>query len=667
MNNNPSEKFDVLFIGLGAANCLLLIKMNENGLLKGKKIAVIEPNEKTVGDKTFCFWATEKELLDLNLEHLISSKWQYIKVADCEPQKITPLHYYHIKGINLYNNAIEILREHGIRNYKELFSGAPVLKNETIKIRLADKNIEALKVFDSRPPMYEVARKNQSHLLQSFFGWEVKTQDYTFDISTMVMMDFNIPQNNSCQFIYILPFSEDTALIEVTRFGKEKITKEEAEIVLTEYLARLDFSYTILDEERGIIPMSSLKINNPNYGENWIYTGAGGDMIKPTTGYAFHNMAIDAQNQVEAIKNKRPFIRKEKPFRFNFYDTLLLKILEETPQQGKKIFHDLFKYFSINTILFFLSERTSLSTELHIFSKLPILIFLRAAIKDIYYRIASLSPSYYAFIFTLAAILLYSLGLKEMIGLFLGIGFLSVGLSHGALDYLTDKTIHNPKQLLQFIISYLSKGAILGLIWIILPDLALLTFIIFSAWHFGQADFKEWKYKQGFNSLIWGFIVLGIILLYHPYETIEVLEHIKGLEISNTLTSLSVDQLFIGKISFSIFAILFAAYNRSRMMLMTVSYLLLSSILPLIVSFGIYFVVQHSLQGWRHLKIQLKSTSYNLWLKALPFSAGGALLILIFMLANKNDYMGVFFILLSCISLPHILTMHHFYARFREK
>jgi hypothetical protein len=68
------------------------------------------------------------------------------------------------------------------------------------------------------------------------------------------------------------------------------------------------------------------------------------------------------------------------------------------------------------------------------------------------------------------------------------------------------------------------------------------------------------------------------------------------------------------------------------------------------------------LHGWSHLKSDLKTNSYNLWLKSLPFSLGGAVIILLFMLANSADYVGVFFILLSCISMPHILSMHHFYT-----
>jgi lycopene beta-cyclase len=663
MNNDVNNSVDFIFIGMGAANSLLFLKMYENNLLQNKKIAIIEPNSKIVNDRNFCFWATEEEVLKLNLENLVSTKWGKIKVANRENQTILPANYYHIKGIDLYNKVKEKLKEQSVNYYPEAYNGIPVLESKSYVISLTDKKIYANKVFDSRPPSYKPAEKNQSHLLQSFYGWELKVHDYTFDTSTMVMMDFNIPQNSFCQFMYVLPFTENTALFEVTRFGKEKITKDEAEKLLTDYLAGFGFSYQILDEEKGIIPMSSLEISNVNYGENWIYTGSTANMIKPTTGYAFHNMAIDANNHVEAMVNQRPFLREKPPVRFKFYDNLLLKIIEETPQNGKKIFQNLFNHTSVNTVLTFLSEKSSLRKEIFIFLKLPLLVFLRAAFKDIFIRFTSLSPIYYAFISTLVSILFYSLNLKVIPWLFIGVGFFSIGLSHGAIDHLTDIKINNRQQLIKFILGYLLKGSFLGLIWIILPDLALIVFITFSAWHFGQADFKEWKYKQGFNSFLWGLIILTIILFYHEVETIAVLRQINGLQIHHLLSSLSINQLYFTKLSLSIFSILFAAFHRSKLMLLTVCYLLLSTMLPLIVSFGIYFVVQHSLNGWRHLKNDLKINSYNLWLKALPYSIGAVLLIFIFTLVNMTDYIGVFFIVLSCISIPHIISMNSFYAR----
>ena len=103
MVSRHKKSVDFLFIGLGAANCLLLIKMFENGLLGNKKIAIIEPDNKSANDRTFCFWSTQEDLEKLELKDLVSSTWSNIKVSDRDTQTIAPLSYFHIKGIDLYN------------------------------------------------------------------------------------------------------------------------------------------------------------------------------------------------------------------------------------------------------------------------------------------------------------------------------------------------------------------------------------------------------------------------------------------------------------------------------------------------------------------------------------------------------------------------------------
>ncbi len=663
MSNNPNKTVDYTFIGMGAANCLLLLKLNETGTLRDKKIAIIEPNKKDENDRTFCFWSTEEEILELHLEDLISSKWQKIKVANQPSQSIAPAYYYHIRGIDLYNKVHSTLHELDVHFFPETFNTIPEKKSGTYALALTGTTLESKFVFDSRPPKYTTPHKNQSHLLQSFYGWEIKTIDHCFDTTAMVMMDFEIPQNNYCQFMYILPFSEDTALFEVTRFGKEKITKEDAEKLLTEYLAQLGISYAIMEDEKGVIPMSSIPIQETNYGEKWIVTGANADMIKPTTGYAFHNMVNDAVKIAETINQQQSYTRKKPISRFKFYDTLLLKILEETPQHGKRIFQDLFHNIPIENVLTFLSEKSSLGKELHIFSKLPILIFLKVAFKNIFTRVSHISPVYLALITTAASLLFLKTGFDVLLWIFLGIGFMSVGLSHGALDYLTEKTIESKKQFLQYVIIYLAKGALLGLLWMAMPDMALFVFIAFSAWHFGQADFREWNLNQGIHSFIWGLLILTIILCFHKQETVAVLNQIKGLQIQNVFERVTEKQLFIGQFSIILISFLFSAFLRSRNILLTLCYLLLSSMLPLLVSFGIYFVTQHSIHGWRHLKADLKTNSFSLWLKGLPLSLGGALIFLIFMLLNNKDYFSIFFIIFSCIIMPHIISMHKFYQK----
>ena len=205
-----------------------------------------------------------------------------------------------------------------------------------------------------------------------------------------------------------------------------------------------------------------------------------------------------------------------------------------------------------------------------------------------------------------------------------------------------------------------------GFIWLLQPDIAFIIFITFSAWHFGQTDFKEWNQKQGFPSFLWGLIVLVTILFFHLKETTDVLQQIEGLQIHHVFKELTLNQILVGKLSIGFFSLLFIAYFKSKRMLVTFSYLVVSTALPLLASFGIYFIVQHSFHGWRHLKNNLKMSTYSLWLKSLPFSSGGTLLFILLFFIDFTNYIGMFFILLSCISLPHVFSMHHFYGRFKE-
>jgi lycopene beta-cyclase len=665
MGENVIKSFDYLFIGMGAANSLLLLKMHQYNLLTGKKIAIIEPNDKLVNDRNFCFWSTPEELQQLNLSQLVSSKWQNIQVADREIQNIAPNYYYHVRGIDLYNKVREIHSELGFQYFPINYSGNPKNVSNAFEIAVGNSTISANKVFDSRPPQFNIAKKYESHLLQSFYGWEIKTVGSEFDTSSMVMMDFNIPQNNFCQFMYVLPFTNNTALFEVTRFGKEKITETEANDILAKYLSKYSFSYEIIDKEKGVIPMSSLEIANDNDRDNWIVTGAKANMIKPTTGYAFHNMAIDADIQVKALINNESHIREQKRPRFKFYDNLLLKILEETPQNGEKIFRNLFNQIPINKVFTFLSEKSFVTQELKIFSKLPILLFLKAAFKELFHRFCNLSPTYLAAFSTIVFLSLFALKITFLPWLILGIGFLTVGLSHGALDHLATNIFPTKKHFVKFIIVYLLKGSLLGLLWLVLPELALFVFILFSAWHFGQADFKEWNYKEGVSTMLWGIMVLGSILLYHFNETIAVLKQINGLNVDLIGSVLTGSQLMILQVLFGISSLIYALIFKSKFMFSTLLYLILGAFLPLVVSFGIYFVLQHSMHGWNHLRSELNLSSFKLWMKSLPFSIGGALIFAIFILMENQDYIGLFFIVLSCISLPHVLSMHHFYARFR--
>lgn len=631
------------------------------GLLTNKKIAIIEPQKKNANDRTFCFWTDQEEVNLLHLSDLIQYEWDHIRVGN-KVESISPKKYFHIKGLNLYNKIKEILTQVDYQLFESKFTGEFSEHSNQFRVCINGKTITTNKIFDSTIANYEKPQPNQSHLFQSFFGIEAEIINGEINNNAVTMMDFDIPQHNNCQFLYILPYSSTHALFEVTRFGETAISQAEAEEILTSYFSRQSIQYRIIETETGVIPMSSAPIVKNYNHVNWIHTGSKANMIKPTTGYAFHSMAVHAKEITDAIVNNTAITKKSKSNRFSFYDRLLLKIIETKPEKGKLIFTQLFNNVPTKKVLTFLNERTNIINELKIFSKLPVPIFLHSALRDILFKLRNLPPTLIACLTTLFILLLNFNNYQVISWIMLGAGFLFIGLSHGAIDHLTDQTPIDRTQLLKFILNYVSKSIFIGILWLMIPDIALIVFIIYSAWHFGQADFNEWNLKGSLATFLWGLSVLTMLLSFHIQETLNILIHIHDLKIILLFTPDLADTFLAFKLVVIAIAITLAVYFRSKEMAITTGYLICSNYLPLLMSFGIYFIFQHSLHGWNHLKIKLVNQK-SLWLQSIPFSLGGAFILSLFTLYYNEIYLGVFFMVLSCLSIPHIISMDQFYHK----
>ena len=84
-----------------------------------------------------------------------------------------------------------------------------------------------------------------------------------------------------------------------------------------------------------------------------------------------------------------PFTGRYGYSRFDWYDSVLLNILSHRTLEGARIFHDLFKNNSPQTILKFLDNETTVKDELGILSSLPQLPFMKAGISEIFKKISS--------------------------------------------------------------------------------------------------------------------------------------------------------------------------------------------------------------------------------------------------------------------------------------
>ena len=631
--------------------------MQKQGHLEDKKVLLIDPDEKKENDKTFCFWANEEDSIIKDYAPIVSNSWKKIQINGFQPSDIAPLEYYHLSSLDLYEMSREIIKTYHIIHVKEKVLG--VFKSDN-KLFIESENsvYSSAFVFDGRPPYFDDLSTNDFNISQSFFGYKIKLEYDKFNDQVYHMMDFRVNQSKATQFIYILPYSKSEALVELTRFGKQLLCKDEAKEELNKFISKNYGSYEILDQESGVIPMSSV-LPKSKTEENWINIGTRAGNVKPSTGYAFKNMYRHAKEICRGgrINAKKVTVNK----RFLFYDQLLLIILTLWPLKGKPIFEQLFKAKSAHFVLRFLDEKTTLFEELSMFGKLQIWYFIKALIFWFYLRIKLLLIPF-LMVFSLLIFWdkpsSYTFELHFIQLILLVIGLITIGIPHGALDHLTGFISKEKKITLKFILVYLSMMVPVFLLWLGTPSLALILFIIYSAWHFGQTDIAHWGIKSKLIGFLWGGILLSYLFITHPTE-LEVILNALLIELPYNFES----HFFISKLLI-VSSLFMAIYYKKSEWVLTTLFLFLSQYVNLIFAFGMYFIFQHSRLGWLHLKKQLNLSHFKMFLKALPFNIGAWLLFWVFALnfeMNIIQNIAYFFVFLSCVSFPHVVSMSVFY------
>ena len=500
--------------------------------------------------------------------------------------------------------------------------------------------------------------------MQSFFGWRIKTEEPQFEIETFTMMDFSVDQSNATQFVYVLPFSPTHALIELTRFGTIPIDHAYAQEQLKEYCREKQFSSYVIDtEEQGIIPMSSCTLQEENKSQALFRTGSGAGKVKPSTGYAFKEMARDAIHIVESVHTQDFKHRAiHRSGRFAFYDRLLLKILESYPHRGKEIFERLFHHVHGTRVLKFLEEKTSFIEDISIFMALPKVLFMKYAIKDIVANLTGNAIELLPLSISLIFLVCEYVELSLLNWIVLAIGMIVIGIPHGAMDHVLTIPDRSIRSLALFILGYIAKGIIMLVIWIMSPLIGLIIFLLYSMWHFGQAEYEQENVHNPWLIFLRGFSVLSFILATHIPETNTIINALSIPSIPDTaglLTSSLLSESSIVLLLMTVFL-----QPRKSTILSTAS-LLMGIYLPLLQAFGVYFVFHHSFLGWNHLKKGLKKSNIQLWKASAPFSLGAFAILGLFFFSGDlaiNELAPLFFVFLSCLSFPHVLEMHTFYG-----
>jgi lycopene beta-cyclase len=651
---------DYLFAGAGASCALLLLELHHRKALAGKRIILVDPLFENASDKTFCFWAEETHPMVHQLKDLVQHSWSKLALPNQEVVSMGALRYYHISSSALFSKLRNLEQLYGWKRETASVYGF-VKSDDQWTVQTSTGSITAQHVFDSRTPSFASPRVGEYHLLQSFVGWVIETPQPSQQVDTFRIMDFEVEQDGFTQFVYVLPFSATQALVELTRFGEEPIPKELAEERLKEYIGRKYAAYTKQHTEQGCIPMSTATIES-NGSFMGIALGSRACKVKPSTGYAFRAMFEHAQEVVEALESRslHELTNKKRPSsRFEFYDALLLHLLKEKPATGKPIFERLFAKVKAPTILRFLDERSTLTEEIGLFSRLPWSPFLWALGHRV--KNSALFQPLVLLAFTLIFLLLGSTSAwQEVIAYTMfAIGLMAVGIPHGAVDHLLETGSWQGRKSFAFIGGYVLKMLAMVLLWWWWPALALIIFVCYSAWHFGQADGEEWRLSNPV-SMAWGLSVLAYLLGTHAEETTRIIATM-GVEVRVQQWPAWVLLPWL----------VYGLLTRKGALALTALWLMVSSALPLLLAFGLYFIGQHSLTGWGHIKARLQQSHTAIWLKAFPFHVGAWLFFVLFVWLwpvgageayNGFSKWGLFFMFIASISFPHFISMNALYS-----
>ena len=355
------KEFNYTIIGGGCSGLSLAYELEIHNKLKDKTLAIIEPRLEYRKDKTWSFWKTT----DHNFEDCVKKSWKNFSINITNKTKYLECNDYPYQSIDsqlFYEKIITKLKKN---------------KNIGFFKDIKEVKLENSFIFNSVP----LIGSRENKLWQHFKGVEIETTKNVFDDEIINLMDFDCQQLDSVHFFYTLPYKKNKALVETTWLSDMNNDLEmDYDEQLKNYIEnRLNIKkYKINYMEKGAIPL----FYTSNIDEkNKMNIGTAGCMTRLSTGYTFLNIQEHSRfirENIENIKNVKKYEIKKK---YEFFDKILLRVLNRHPKEIPNIFFKMFNN-SPETVIKFLSNKSNMFEDLSIIFKMPTKwLFIKALLK----------------------------------------------------------------------------------------------------------------------------------------------------------------------------------------------------------------------------------------------------------------------------------------------
>jgi lycopene beta-cyclase len=375
------DKADIIIAGGGASGLSLACRLADSVELKDKNIIIIDKDSKSTNDRTWCFWEKDESYF----ESIIFHKWQNLRIdgdGEILTRNIKPYSYKMLRAQDFYRFAKDKIGNK--KNIKWVHADIKKIytENDVAHVVTNEGEFTATWCFSSIP-YQKIDKINSLYLDQHFKGWFIKTKNPTFNAKEAHFMDFRTPQKDETRFMYVLPYNENEALVEIAIFSRIHLLENQYQSIIEVYLEnhwnlkRED--YIINQEETGNIPMTDASFKEVE--GRTIYIGMAGGDTRSSTGFTFINIQRRIERIVKALEiggNPGKTLRFN---RFRWYDKVLLRVLEEKTYPEEQLFMRLFKKNPIQRILAFLQGESGILMEIKVMQTAPLKEFISSAIS----------------------------------------------------------------------------------------------------------------------------------------------------------------------------------------------------------------------------------------------------------------------------------------------
>ena len=293
-----NKHYDYIIVGAGCSGLSLAVLMHQAGLLENKKLLMIDRRSNFNENKSWCGWNVKPHAFQVCVSKEWSN-WQVSHQGRDVLQRSNQYSYQYVDAKDYYDYCLQYINN---TSSIQMQLNTCVKNIEPQSVVCDQARLNATTIFDARAP--NLKEKLQGNfLLQCFYGWFIETDQPVFDSQVTTLMDFPADQSKGINFIYLLPFSKNRALIEPTFFlNHQNIPSEDEFFQLATLYMRNKFQverFRVTKKEQVILPMMGAPSSENN--EGVVRIGSAYGLLRPATGYAFHGIQTAQSSHRESV------------------------------------------------------------------------------------------------------------------------------------------------------------------------------------------------------------------------------------------------------------------------------------------------------------------------------------------------------------------------------